>query len=354
METLWFIIVAVMLTAYVLLDGFDIGTGIIYLLAGKTDGERRALLRAIGPVWDGNEVWLLAAGGTLYFAFPQLYASSFSGFYLPLMMVLWLLMLRAVGIEFRVHIANTVWKSFFDTVFFLASALLAIFFGAALGNVVRGVPLGPDGYFFEPLWTNWKVGANPGILDWYTVLTGVVALVALTIHGTLYVMVKTEKAINQRARAVAIVLWPVLFFLTICSLLATTFISPGVLANYKQYPVGLLIPVVVFGSLALMIWAIPKGREKLAFSASSAYLGGMLVGAAYALYPVVLPARNPSYSLTIYNTAAGHHGLVVGLTWWSLGMMLTLAYFVFVYRMFKGKVQVDETLQTRGLAAGTD
>src|SRR5438270_13800276 len=128
METLWFIIVAVMLAAYVVLDGFDIGAGIIYLLAARTDGERRAILRAIGPVWDGNEVWLLAAGGTLYFAFPQLYASSFIGFYLPLMMVLWLLMLCAIGIEFRTHSTSSVWRNFFDVIFSGSSALLAIFF----------------------------------------------------------------------------------------------------------------------------------------------------------------------------------------------------------------------------------
>src|SRR5262245_18827285 len=146
METLWFMIVAVMVTAYVLLDGFDLGAGVIYLLVARRGGERKAVLRAIGPVWDGNEVWLLAAGGTLYFAFPQLYASSFSGFYLPLMMVLWLLMLRAIGIEFRAHVDNPVWQGFFDSVFSISSGLLAIFFGAALGNVVRGVPLGPDGY----------------------------------------------------------------------------------------------------------------------------------------------------------------------------------------------------------------
>src|SRR6185369_2041154 len=135
------IIVAVMLTVYVVLDGFDIGAGIIYLVAAKKDQERRAVLKAIGHVWDGNEVWLLASGGTLYFAFPQLYASAFSGFYLPLMMVLWLLMLRAIGIEFRIHIDDPVWQGFFDVVFSFASLLLAVFYGAALGNVIRGVPL---------------------------------------------------------------------------------------------------------------------------------------------------------------------------------------------------------------------
>jgi cytochrome d ubiquinol oxidase subunit II len=341
METLWFIIVAVMLTAYVVLDGFDLGAGIIYLVAAKTDQERRAVLRAIGPVWDGNEVWLLAAGGTLYFAFPQLYASSFSGFYLPLMMVLWLLMLRAIGIEFRAHIPDSVWKSFFDAIFFLSSALLAIFFGAALGNVIRGVPLGPDGYFFEALWTNWRVGPNPGILDWYTVLAGLVALAALTVHGALYVTVKTEGVLASRARGIALMTLPILALLTTASLAATVFVRPTVMNNYREHLAGLLIPVIVFGSLGAMIWAASGSKEKIAFVASGIYIAGMLVGAAFALYPMVLPACNDAYSLTIYNTAAGHHGLVVGLVWWILGLALALVYFFFIYRMFKGKVQVE-------------
>ena len=202
MATIWFIIVAVMITAYVVLDGFDLGAGIIYLFVSKGSTERM-ILRAIGPVWDGNEVWLLAAGGTLYFAFPQLYAAGFSGFYLPLMIVLWLLMLRAVGIEFRTHMENPVWQGFFDFIFWISSALLAIFFGAALGNVIRGVPLGADGYFFEPLWTDFKVGPQPGILDWYTVMAGIVALVTLTAHGALYVAIKTEGEVNRRARRIA-------------------------------------------------------------------------------------------------------------------------------------------------------
>jgi len=196
-------IVAVMVAMYVLLDGFDIGAGAIHLFIAKNDTERRTILRAIGPVWDGNEVWLLAAGGTLYFAFPLLYASSFSGFYLPLIMVLWLLMLRGVGIEFRSHLADGVWTSAFDFIFSVASILLAIFFGAALGNVVRGVPLNADGYFFEPLWTDFRVGVNNGILDWYTVLTGVVALVTLIVHGSLYLATKADGEINGRVCTMA-------------------------------------------------------------------------------------------------------------------------------------------------------
>src|SRR5271165_4746805 len=199
MASLWFCIVAVMIATYVVLDGFDLGAGAIYLIAAKTNDERRRVLRAIGPVWDGNKVWLLAAGGTLYFAFPQLYASSFSGFYLPLMIVLWLLMLRAIGIEFRVHIDNPIWTEFFDVVFAVSSILLCVFLGAALGNVVRGVPLDATGYFFEPLWTNFRLGPQTGILDWFTILVGVQALLALMMHGGLWVQLKTHGAVSERA-----------------------------------------------------------------------------------------------------------------------------------------------------------
>src|SRR6266581_9275677 len=192
MEPVWFVLVAVMITAYVVLDGFDLGAGVLHLLIARTEEERRTVIRTIGPVWDGNEVWLVAGGGTLYFAFPLLYASAFSGFYLALMIVLWMLIMRGASIELRMQIEGGVWRSFFDGLFFLSSALLAIFFGAALANVIRGVPLASDGYFFLPLWTNWRVGDQPGILDWYTVIGGVVALVALAVHGALYVAVKTD------------------------------------------------------------------------------------------------------------------------------------------------------------------
>lgn len=342
MGSLWFWIVGVMVTLYVVLDGFDLGAGVIYLIAGKTSEERRRILRTIGPVWDGNEVWLLAAGATLYFAFPQLYASSFSGFYLPLMMVLWLLMLRAVGIEFRAHIENSIWQEFFDVLFSGSSILLCVFFGAALGNVVRGVPLDATGYFFEPLWTNFKLGPHPGILDWYTVLIGVLALVTLAAHGSHYVALKTDGELGRRAQGFALLAWPLQFFLTCTSLLATYFIRPDVMANYGRHKIGLLVPIVVFSSLAVMLWAAPKSKETTAFMASSLYITGMLVGAAFALYPVVLPARDHQYDLTIENTSAGIHGLQVGLVWWTMGAVLALGYFTYVYRMFRGKVQAGE------------
>ncbi len=339
MERLWFAIVAWMLTMYVILDGFDLGTGIIQLWVGRTDRERQTILKTIGPVWDGNEVWLLAAGGTLYFAFPALYASSFSGFYLPLMMVLWLLMLRGVGIEFRTHVDRPVWRSFFDGIFSLSSLLLAIFFGAALGNVLRGVPLKADGYFFEPLWTNFRVGPQPGILDWYTVLIGVFALLVLTLHGALYVATKTDDEINARARqTAAVVWWPVLLF-SVISLFVTLRIRPQLLDNYKHYVTGWFIPIVVIIGLGGMIHFIFRKNDRAAFVCSSLFIAGMLVGVAFGLYPNVLPAStDAAFSLTAYNTASSHYAMGVGLVWWIFGMILVAGYFIFLYRLFRGKV----------------
>jgi cytochrome d ubiquinol oxidase subunit II len=342
METVWFLLVAFMLTAYVVLDGFDLGAGIIHLFVARTDDERRMVLRAIGPVWDGNEVWLLAGGGTLFFAFPLLYASSFSGFYLPLNMVLWLLVLRGIGIEFRMHVDNGVWRDFFDGLFSIGSLLLTIFFGAALGNVVRGVPLTPDHYFFEPLWTDFKPGPNAGILDWYTVLTGVVALIALTVHGANYLAVKTGEDLGRRSRATARGLWPALALLTIVSCVATLFVRPQVTRNYTQHPIGFLIPAAVAASLAVMFMALRAGNDRRAFLSSSAYLITMLGGAAYALYPSVLPSSHAAVpDITIYNAAAGAYSLTYGVIWWSIGMIIAIGYFVLVYRMFRGKVSLE-------------
>ena len=331
METLWFVLIALMLTAYVVLDGFDLGAGIINLIVAKNHDERRLVLRAIGPVWDGNEVWLLAAGGALFFAFPLLYSSSFSGFYLPLMIVLWLLMLRGIGVELRSHVGDPLWWSFFDFIFSFSSLLLAIFFGAAIGNVIRGVPLNSAGYFFEPLWTNFRVGPNPGILDWYTVLTGLLALVTLTVHGANYVALKTEGDVNARSRRVASIGWIALVVLTILSLVATLSARPQVTDNFRLRAWGWLIPLVVIASLISIRAFLARGNELAAFLASAAYIVGMFSGAAFALYPYLLPAStDTAFSLTIYNAKTGPYSLSVGLIWWGLGIALAIGYFTFL------------------------
>ena len=338
MGTIWFCVVAVMVAVYVLLDGFDLGAGAIHLLVAKTDAERRSVLASIGPVWDGNEVWLLAAGGTLYFAFPALYASGFSGFYLPLIMVLWLLILRGASIEFRSHIKSDVWQPLLDFLFCASSALLAVFFGAALGNVVRGVPLDASGYFFEPLWTNFAYGDTAGILDWYTILVGVLALGALMMHGALWVRLKTAGPVNQRAAGLAGGVWWAVALLTIAVSLITFRVQPNVTQNFARWPWGAIFPVLAVGGLIAVRFFLRRNDEWKAFLSSAAYLTGMLTSVVFGVYPMVLPARNPAYSLTVANAKAADYGLKIGLAWWVIGVALATGYFAFVYRSFAGKV----------------
>jgi len=339
MPTLWFILVAFMLTMYVLLDGFDLGAGIIHLVAARTDTERRFVLRAIGPVWDGNEVWLIAAGGTLFFTFPLLYASSFSGFYLPLIIVLWLLMARGVSIELRSRFSNVVWASFWDGMFFIGSALLAIFYGAALGNVIRGVPLNPQGYFFEALWTDFNpFSANPGILDWYTILTGLLAFVVLLAHGANFIAVKTEGVLNERARRISRIGWLITIPLAVLASIATFFVQPQVYTSFAQRPWGIIFPLIAFVGLLGAGFFNFRKHDMAALLSSGTFILGMLTSAAFSLYPIVLPAVNRAYSLTINNASASQYGLVVGLIWWSVGIVLAVIYFIFTYRRFRGKV----------------
>ncbi len=341
METLWFMLVAVMIAMYVVLDGFDLGVGIVQLLIAHKDSERRKVLRTIGPVWDGNEVWLLAGGGTLYFAFPALYASSFSGFYLPLMMVLWLLILRGISIEFRNHIDSLVWKPFWDVVFGGSSALLAIFFGAALGNVVRGVPLDKSNEFFLPLWTNFGISQNVGILDWYTVLIAVAAFATLTVHGALWVAIKTDDELQQRARKVALLGWWALLPLTVAITWFSFAIQPRLSASFSAQPWGYVFPLLAIVGLAGM--RLMQRREVLPFLFSSLFIIGMLTSAAFGLYPYVLPSNLDAHlGLTVFNAAAAPYGLKVGLVWFIPGMLLASAYFVYTYRSFAGKITLDE------------
>ena len=341
MGMIWFWLVAVMIVGYVVLDGFDLGVGVLHLFLVRNETERRATLGSIGPVWDGNEVWLLAGGGTLYFAFPTLYASAFSGFYLPLMIVLWLLILRGVSLELRNHIDMGVWRSLLDGLFGLASALLTIFFGAALANVLRGVPLQPDGYFFLPLWTNWQPGLHPGILDWYTVIGGLVALVALTLHGALWLVIKTSNDLYRRAQRIVTPLWAALLALTIVSLIATVSVRPQSLDNYYNHPITFIVPVGVVASLAGVWLFNRKQRHLSAFLSSCLYLFFMLAGACWALYPTLLPATTGAeYDITLSRAISGPHTLSVGLVWWTFGMALAISYVVFVYSRFKGKVDL--------------
>jgi cytochrome d ubiquinol oxidase subunit II len=295
-------------------------------------------MNSIGPVWDGNEVWLLAAGGTLYFAFPQLYASAFSGFYLPLMIVLWLLILRGTSIEFRNHIKSAVWDPLWDFLFCASSLLLAVFYGAALGNVMRGVPVDASGYFFEPLWTNFRLGEETGILDWYTILVGTLALVALTMHGGLWVELKTRGTVNKRSGQLVGQVWWAVGGLTALVTAVTLYVQPQLSANLRTLRWGYLFPALTLVGLAGVKWSLLRKKERDAFFSSALYLAGMMTSAVFGVYPMVLPARKPLYSLTVAGAKAENYGLKVGLIWWVIGMMLAAGYFTFVYRSFADKV----------------
>ena len=343
METLWFYLIAVMIAVYVILDGFDLGVGVLHLFVARTDSQRRVVLQSIGPVWDGNEVWLIAAGGTLVLAFPRLYASAFSGFYLPLMMVLWLLILRAISMEFRSHLENPVWRPIWDVTFSVSSLLLAVILGAALGNVVRGVPLGEDGYFFTPLWTSFGI-SDPelGVLDWFTVTVGITSLLALTHHGAMWVILKTDGEIRERAKAAAGVMWPLLLVLTALVTAFTFLIQPQVPERMNAAPFAYVLPLLALGGLFTSRAFTRKGRELGAFLGSAGFLGFMLVSVVYGLYPMVLPAAgDPAASLTIYNASGPPYSLWVGLLWWVPGMTLVTIYTTYVYRKMAGKVTLD-------------
>jgi cytochrome d ubiquinol oxidase subunit II len=342
METIWFCIVAVMLTAYVLLDGFDLGAGAIHLFAGRREAERSAIVSSIGPVWDGNEVWLLAAGGTLYFAFPGLYASAFSGFYLALMVVLWLLMMRGISIELRGHVDSPMWRSFWDVVLCASSALLAIFYGAALGNVVRGVPLNRDGYFFVPLWTNFSPGARPGIIDWFTVLTGVAALLVLALHGTLWVAYRTAGELEARARRIALNLyWPVCA-ITLAISVASFSVQPHLRESFSGTPEFWIFPLLGVAGLMGVRFGQRQGWTLGSFLCCGVFIVGLLCSAAFGLYPYVLPSSGEvSLGLTVHSVAAPAYGLRIGLFWWIPAFLLALGYSTFVYRHFHGKITLE-------------
>jgi cytochrome bd ubiquinol oxidase subunit II len=329
MAELWFWLLALMLAIYAVLDGFDFGVGILHFALGKNEAERDTLLRSIGPVWDGNEVWLVAAGGTLFGAFPLLYATAFSGFYLPLMIVLWLLLFRALGIEIRHQVESPLWHQLWDVAFSGASALLAFFFGAALGNLVRGLPLNENGQFFEPLWTDFRVGERTGILDWYTLLVGLTAFAILTLHGALWIALKTDGELGERSRRLSRWLWPAVALLVLTTTFASAAVQPKLTTNLRDYPWGIVCPLLaVAGLVGIRVWL---SRAKLAFVASSVLVLGLILCAAFAIFPHALPARVAGRELSLALAAAHPETLQGMLVWWVPGMLIAASYSYLIY-----------------------
>ena len=352
MEALWFTIVAGMLAVYVMLDGFDFGAGLLHLIVARNDAERRTILAAIGPVWNGNEVWLIAGGGALFMAFPAAYAVGFSGFYLPLMLLLWVFILRGLSIELRGHVTNPLWAAFWDATFAIGSALIALVLGAALGNVVRGVPLDGTGTFHIPLFDSFWPSTRSGVLDAYTVLVGVFTVLALGGHGGLYLAMKTEGPVHARSLRAARWLWTTSGLLFPLVTWATVQVAPDLFVAAGQRPLVWFLAVLLVGAATILAVGLVTGRSGLAFIGSAGTHFTLLGTAAAARWPVLLRSNlGPSLSLDAFAAATPHHGLRVALTWTLLGLPLACGYVVFLARIFRGKVRLDTPTVTTGAVA---
>jgi cytochrome bd ubiquinol oxidase subunit II len=330
LNTAWFVVLAFTLAVYAVLDGFDLGIGAIHLLLGRTREERATLIDSIGPVWNGNEVWLLGAGGSMVVAFPALYAASFSGFYLALMIVLWLLLLRGLGIEFRHQIHHPMWEDAWDVVFSVASVLLALLFGVALANVLRGVPFDERGEFR---------GTFALLLNPFSVLGGILSAATLALHGACWAALKSSGDLQRRARRFAAILWIPAAVLLAAMIAASFAVRPDFIANFTAHPLLFVFPLAAMAALAMNRAAITLSRDRRAFIASCAYIASVLASVTAGLYPTLLPAAPGSAGpgLDIYNAAAPPGSLKIALAMYLVGLAIVSVYLVNVYRIWQGK-----------------
>jgi cytochrome bd ubiquinol oxidase subunit II len=338
MTELWFAIASVMLAIYVVMDGFDFGAGALHLFVARTDAERRQVLAAIGPFWDGNEVWLLALGGVLFVAFPAVLAAGLSGFYFAIFLVLWSFILRGIAIEFRSHLDSATWRAAWDAVFAAASIALPILFGAALGNLLRGLPLDQSGWFSLALFTDFTARDPVGILDWYTVSVGVFALVALVAHGALFLAWKTDGRLHDRTHSAASWLYIAVAVLLPFVSLGTNVVHPGFFRAVAERPLALMAALAAAAGLVAITLGLRRRAHLTAFVGSGVFLAGLLAATAAAVFPVMLRATGgDALSLTAYNASAADSSLRIAIRWWLAGIPLVAIYFATVFRIHRGK-----------------
>lgn len=337
----WYAIVSFMLITYVALDGRNFGAGMLHWFIAKTPEERRQVIAAIGPLWSWHEVWLVGFGGTLLAVFPRLLASAFAGYYLALFLILWGLILRGVSLEVGGHINDRLWQSFWDFVFVFANFLLAILFGAAAGNVARGVPLDAQGNFSMAFFTDFRTRGYVGLLDWYTVSIAIFATIILAAHGVTYLTLKTEGPVHDRCATWTRYLWVAVAPLFVAISIETFVVRPDLPGNAIRNPLWYLGPGLVGISIVTLVSGLSTRRERRAFVGSNLMLVGLLVTGAAAIFPVMLHSTlAPENSLTAYNVAAGANSLLFACIWWPLGFAFATFYFVFISRRYTGKVSV--------------
>lgn len=334
LNTTWFILVGVLLTGYAILDGFDLGVGALHLLT-KNDEDRRIVINSIGPVWDGNEVWLVTAGGALFAAFPEVYATVFSGFYIAFMLLLFVLIFRAVAIEFRSKHVSPRWRAMWDIAFSVSSIIIALLMGVALGNIITGIPLGTDKEF---------TGSFLGLLKPYTILIGITTIALFMMHGAIYLVIKTVGELQIRVKS-----WVnnTIIFFVICfvtATMATLIYYPGMVTHFKEQPVFFLVAILNMLAIANIPREIHHGREFRAFLSSSASIALLLILFAIGIFPnIVLSNPFPENSLNIYNAASSQKTLSIMLIIAIIGMPFVIAYTTIIYKVYKGKVKLDET-----------
>ncbi|HET9378912.1 MAG TPA: cytochrome d ubiquinol oxidase subunit II [Chthoniobacterales bacterium] len=346
MIALWYGILAFMLTTYIVLDGRNFGTGILHWIVARNQAERRQVIAAIGPLWSWHEVWLVGTGGVMVMAFPRLMAASFSGCYLALFLILWCVLLRGISIEVGGHLNDRLWQEFWDSVFVFSNVLLAVLFGAALGNIARGVPLTAEGTFYLPFFTNFNIHGNVGLLDWYSVPMALFCVLILTAHGATYLTMKTEGAVHERSLKLARKLWLAVIPAFLLITLLTWLVRPELLQGIVFRPLAWLTLAICGASGYAIATGIRNQREHLSLLGSIFLLFGLLMTGAAALFPVMLfSTTEPARRLTAADCAAPDASLIIGMAWWFPALILAFGYLYIIQRHYWGKVNVPKDNQ---------
>jgi cytochrome d ubiquinol oxidase subunit II len=326
---IWFVLFVIIIAGYLILDGFDMGVGILHPWVAKTDEERRITLNSIGPVWDGNEVWIVLGGGVLFAAFAPVYASLFSGFYLALMLILLVMILRTVAIEFRSKRPGTLWRQAWDIVFSASSLGIALLLGVAFGNIIEGVDLDQNGNIDESL---------IDLLNPYALLVGATAVSMFALHGALFLNLKTEGELERRVRRAIPFLMGVFFVLATVTVLSTAAWEDDVSDRYLEDIWPVIFPAAALLALVVAWYMLRTGRDLFAFAASGAVIALLLISGAIGMFPnLLISTTNDDYNLTVDNSASASNTLTVMLIVAVIGMPLVLAYTAGVYYFFRGK-----------------
>jgi cytochrome d ubiquinol oxidase subunit II len=332
-QTWWFLLIGAVFTGYIILDGFDLGAGAIHLFFVKEE-SRRIALNAIGPVWDGNEVWIVIGGGSLFAGFPEVYASLLSAFYIPFMLFLMGIVFRAISIEFRSKEPMLWWRRMWDISYCCSSTLIAFLLGVILGNVTQGINLGPDHVFR---------GSFTEFLNPYAILTGITTVALLMMHGAIYLVMKTE---NRLYTKLTIIVKNATIFFVIMILLTsfyTLLYLPHMATAIRRYPELFIVPVMMVLAVANITRQITKRKYLFAFISSAVTISLLMVLVAMELYPnMLISTQGPANNLTVYNACSSQKTLGIMLTVAAIGVPLVVAYTTFVFMTFKGKVKLDE------------